>query len=190
MHTKTDHMELDGGGRGTLHHMRAYQIKNAHRAEKESIMQQQQQQQQQTKNSNTSILPNTPIHMSPKPRPLPAFFAESATFSTKKEKETPKLADIHPPPKPPIKSCPPISRLKPMRKPDHEGARVISFLNHGYSSLVAAAADETLNDPIPPSQLYDDRKHHLYFEQCFEIEGNLGFGSFGKVNLKARCILI
>jgi hypothetical protein len=67
---------------------------------------------------------------SPKARPMPKFFSENATFSTKKEKEkeTPKLMDIHPP-KPPIKSCPPISRLRPQHKHDHDGARVISFLN-------------------------------------------------------------
>ncbi len=70
----------------------------------------------------------TCVNYSPKTRPRPTFFTENATFSTKKEKETPKLMDIYPP-KPPIKSCPPMSRLRPQRKPDHDGARVITFLN-------------------------------------------------------------
>lgn len=71
---------------------------------------------------------NSSTNMSPKMRPLPKFFAETAQFSTKKERETPKFSEIHPP-KPPIKSCPPISRLRPQRKSNYEGARVISFVN-------------------------------------------------------------
>ena len=77
-------------------------------------------------NDNTDMANS--VHFSPKTRPRPTFFSENATFSTKKQKETPKLIDIYPP-KPPIKSCPPMSRLKPQRKPDHDGARVITFLN-------------------------------------------------------------
>lgn len=77
---------------------------------------------------------NSLAHLSPKPRPLPQFFAENATFSTKKEKETPKLAisyKFNEPPKPPIKSCPPISRLRPRSKNNHhDGAKVITFLNN------------------------------------------------------------
>lgn len=78
-----------------------------------------------------SLNMNNSVNVSPKARPLPQFFAESATFSTKKEKETPKLID---PPRPPIKSCPPISRLKQQRKPDFDGARVISFINNNTNS--------------------------------------------------------
>ncbi len=70
---------------------------------------------------------NNSAHYSPKSRPLPQFFADHVQFSTKKEKETPKFAEIYPP-KPPIKSCPPISRLRPQCKSD-DGARPISFLN-------------------------------------------------------------
>lgn len=78
-------------------------------------------------NTNQKINNNS-INMSPKARPLPKFFAETTQFSTKKERETPKFSEIHPP-KPPIKSCPPISRLRPQRKSNYEGARVISFVN-------------------------------------------------------------
>ena len=66
-----------------------------------------------------------PVNQSPKTRPLPVFFVEQTTFSTKKEKNTPKYVNILPP-KPPIKSCPPISRIKPLRQND-DGAKVISF---------------------------------------------------------------
>ena len=71
---------------------------------------------------------NVSDHETTSYRPLPKFFTENATFSTKKEKETPKLSEVHPP-KPPIKSCPPISRIRPC-KLEREGARVISFVEH------------------------------------------------------------
>lgn len=70
--------------------------------------------------------PNS-ANVSPKIRPMPTFFMQQATFSTKKDKETPKMPEVYPP-KPPFKSCPPISRLRPVRKQEN-GARVISFLN-------------------------------------------------------------
>lgn len=74
---------------------------------------------------------NNSVHMSPKARPLPTFFSEQTSFSTKKEKikETPKLNELYIP-KPPIKSCPPISRLKTAKKLDNDRARVISFANN------------------------------------------------------------
>jgi hypothetical protein len=77
---------------------------------------------------NNNVM-NDSGNLSPKSRPLPTFFADSVHFSTKKERETPKLADCICPPKPPIKSCPPISRLRPQCKPDYDGARAVSFLN-------------------------------------------------------------
>ncbi len=49
-----------------------------------------------------------------------------------KEKETPKIHEVLPP-KPPVKSCPPISRLRPQRKTEI-GARVISFLNENKNN--------------------------------------------------------
>ena len=76
---------------------------------------------------------NNSIHMSPKARPLPTFFLEQTTFSTKKEKETPKVSEIYPP-RPPIKSCPPISRLKTAKKLDNDRARVISFANDSMNN--------------------------------------------------------
>lgn len=84
--------------------------------------------------SNSSRL-NSSVNMSPKPRPLPTFFLEQNTFSTKKEKikETPKLSEIYIP-KPPIKSCPPISRLKTAKKLDNDRARVITFANNNINN--------------------------------------------------------
>lgn len=110
---------------------------------------------------------NNSSNLSPKARPLPQFFIEQSTFSTKKEKQTPKLIN---PPRPPIKSCPPISRLKPFKKPEKDIPRVISFKKNIYQEA------QNLT-----SQYYDGEKTDLFFEQCFIIEGSLGCGSFGKV---------
>jgi hypothetical protein len=83
-------------------------------------------------NNNTSMSNNSSLNSSPKVRPLPTFFFESATFSTKKEKDnTPRIYLDGYPPKLPIKSCPPISRLNRggRLKPGSDKARVISFKN-------------------------------------------------------------
>ena len=80
-------------------------------------------------NKGNMMSPMLNHNLSPKARPLPQFFIEQTTFSTKKEKHTPKLNDIYPP-KPPIKSCPPISRLKPFKNPEKDVARVISFVKN------------------------------------------------------------
>jgi membrane-associated tyrosine/threonine-specific cdc2-inhibitory kinase len=116
-------------------------------------------------------------------RPLPLFFAESVHFSTKKEKEkeTPTLLNhLNRPPKPPVKSCPPISRLRPHHhKKEHDGARVISFLHHNESAN--APGNVTGDGGGLISKIYDLKKHRSFFDQCFIVEGNLGCGSFGKV---------
>lgn len=106
-------------------------------------------------------------NMSPKARPIPQFFLEQSTFSTKKEKQTPKLIN---PPRPPIKSCPPISRLK-LVKPEKDIPRQISFVKKDFKNT-------ELSSPH-----YDANKTDLFFEQCFVSQGSLGCGSFGKVIL-------
>ncbi len=137
-------------------------------------------------------------HMSPKSRPLPVFFADTVHFSTKKERDTPNCKDMYPP-RPPVKSCPPISRLRHHRRNlNHEGgARAISFLkdkdqSHNdsgthlvhkcshivFSSIHCVFCHSTI-DMI--SKHYDEKKKDLFFEQCFVVEGILGCGSFGKV---------
>lgn len=110
---------------------------------------------------------NNSGHLSPKSRPLPQFFIEQSTFSTKKEKQTPKLIN---PPRPPIKSCPPISRLKPYKKPEKDIPKIISFINNNFRE------SQNLT-----SEYYDANKTDLFIEQCFVSEGSLGCGSFGKV---------
>ena len=37
---------------------------------------------------------------------------------------------------------------------------------------------------VQVSKHYDENKTDLFFEQCFIVEGSLGCGSFGKVNIK------
>ncbi|KAK6191711.1 hypothetical protein SNE40_003325 [Patella caerulea] len=95
------------------------------------------------------------------PRPTPNFFTEQQTFSTKKQRGTPRDSV---PPRPPIKSCPPISRIFPHRPVQR--AQVVSFRSTENSFL---------------STRYNENNKDLYFEQCFIILSKLGAGSFGEV---------
>ncbi len=122
-----------------------------------------------TRNTRIYKIMNTSINSSPKARPLPQFFLEQANFSTKKEKQTPKC--LINPPRPPIKSCPPISRLKPFKKPEKDIPRIISFVKNNAN----------FSEKEATSPHYDRQKTELFFEQCFISEGSLGCGSFGKV---------
>lgn len=95
------------------------------------------------------------------PRPTPRFFQEAQTFSTKKARGTPRDSL---PPRPPVKSCPPISRIfhqKPVQR-----AQAVSFRSSNSSVL---------------SPHYNQASKELYFDQCFHIESKLGAGSFGEV---------
>ncbi|XP_064602098.1 membrane-associated tyrosine- and threonine-specific cdc2-inhibitory kinase-like [Liolophura sinensis] len=94
------------------------------------------------------------------PRPQPQFFPVLQTFSTKKDRGTPVHA---PPPRPPVKSCPPISRIFPHTIVNR--AQVVSFREHLDSSCL--------------STHYDENSKDLYFHQCFEIVSKIGAGSFG-----------
>jgi hypothetical protein len=87
-------------------------------------------------NNQINKIMNNSQNLSPKTRPLPHFYIEQSTFSTKKEKaktETPKLIN---PPRPPIKSCPPISRLKPYKKPEKDIPKLISFVNNDNNNKI------------------------------------------------------
>lgn len=95
------------------------------------------------------------------PRPLP-LFSTDASFSQRKK--TP-LRTPHPP-KPPIKSCPPVSRI--FRSPDS--------LNQPHVVSFKPERDEIIRSP-----LYDVSSRQLYFEQCFVIKEKLGAGAFGEV---------
>ncbi|XP_067655184.1 membrane-associated tyrosine- and threonine-specific cdc2-inhibitory kinase-like [Haliotis asinina] len=95
------------------------------------------------------------------PRPTPQFFQELQTFSTKKQRGTPRDSL---PPKPPVKSAPPVSRIFPHRPVQR--AQVVSFRREENSFL---------------STKYNEHCRDLYFNQCFEIISKLGAGSFGEV---------
>lgn len=99
----------------------------------------------------------------PSPRPTPKFFQEVQTFSTKKARSTPKNCG---PPRPPVKSAPPVSRIFPHRP--IERAQVVSFRSdEGSRSFL--------------ENQYNSQSNHLYFEQGFKVISRLGAGSFGEV---------
>lgn len=95
------------------------------------------------------------------PRPTPNFFAENS-FSHRRR--TPFRAPR--PPRPPTKSCPPVSRI---------------FKTSGKGSFAHTVSFLTSGNPIVESPLYKTDSQQLYFEQCFEIRQKLGEGSFGEV---------
>lgn len=95
------------------------------------------------------------------PRPTPSFFAENS-FSHRRR--TPFRAPR--PPRPPTKSCPPVSRI---------------FKRSDKGSLAHTVSFLTLSNLVVESPLYKTDSQQLYFEQCFEIRQKLGEGSFGEV---------
>ncbi|XP_033126288.1 membrane-associated tyrosine- and threonine-specific cdc2-inhibitory kinase-like [Anneissia japonica] len=100
------------------------------------------------------------------PRPTPKFLSQRAVFSHKKDVgRTPRDA---PPPRPPLKSVPPVSRLFPSKtKNECLRAHSVSFIDANNSKL--------------QSPIYDASSNGLFFDQCFEIQRKLGEGSFGEV---------
>ncbi|KAI8783447.1 Protein kinase membrane associated tyrosine threonine 1 [Biomphalaria glabrata] len=101
----------------------------------------------------------------PSPRPTPRFYPEPQTFSTKKLKPAGTPRD-HLPPRPPVKSCPPLSRVFPRRNLASLHAQPVSFKN----------TDKNLLSPR-----YNENSNDLYFEQMFEDVSPIGYGSFGEV---------
>ncbi|KAH9491854.1 Protein kinase, membrane associated tyrosine threonine 1 [Bulinus truncatus] len=101
----------------------------------------------------------------PSPRPTPRFYPEPQTFSTKKLKPAGTPRD-HLPPRPPVKSCPPLSRVFPRRNIASFHAQAVSFKN---------------TDKVLLSPRYNENSNDLYFEQMFEDSSPIGFGSFGEV---------
>lgn len=96
------------------------------------------------------------------PRPTPRFFQDVQTFSTKKAKGTPRDSL---PPRPPVKSAPPVSRIFPHRPV--ERAQIVSFRSQDSNGSFLGKSSN------------NDR--NLYFEQEFEIICKIGMGSFGEV---------
>ncbi|XP_040578871.1 membrane-associated tyrosine- and threonine-specific cdc2-inhibitory kinase [Lepeophtheirus salmonis] len=101
--------------------------------------------------------------------PRPTFNVEPKSFSTKKERSTPSF---RPPPKPPSKTCPPVSRIFSNR-PDFYRAQSITFLASPDGSLTGT--------PLLSDSHYDENKKLSYFEQAFEIKEKIGAGFFGTV---------
>ncbi|BFZ03969.1 hypothetical protein BsWGS_07008 [Bradybaena similaris] len=99
----------------------------------------------------------------PSPRPTPRFYPEAQTLSVKKLKGTPK---DNFPPRPPVKSCPPLSRVFPRRNIAPFHAQSVSFRYPDTSVL---------------SPKYNEKSNDLYFEQLFTNVTPIGQGSFGEV---------
>ncbi|KAK7500375.1 hypothetical protein BaRGS_00008282 [Batillaria attramentaria] len=117
------------------------------------------------------------------PRPTPQFFHDKQTFSTKKAKlaqsrGTPRDSL---PPRPPVKSAPPVSRIFPHRPP--VGAQAVSFRREHcilYDCVTDLMTMLHLADACL-SPFYNASSRELYFDQCFEVIAKIGAGSFGEV---------
>ncbi|XP_031565715.1 membrane-associated tyrosine- and threonine-specific cdc2-inhibitory kinase-like [Actinia tenebrosa] len=102
------------------------------------------------------------------PRPIPVLVNES-TFSHKKTRRGFDVECL--PPRPPVKSAPPVSRIFKRSRKHVEGAHAVSFKENGCK----------LESPELVSPHYDAKSKELYFKQCFEVISRLGEGSFGEV---------
>lgn len=103
------------------------------------------------------------------PRPIPNIVYE-ATFSHRKPKKNNQqrkvLEEDCLPPRAPVKSAPPISRVFKHTRRNSVGALQVSFRDNGNKIK---------------SPHYNEKSKDLYFEQCFEVISRLGAGSFGEV---------
>lgn len=102
------------------------------------------------------------------PRPIPNIVTE-ATFSHRKPKKPSHRNLIEEdclPPRAPVKSAPPISRVFKHTGRNSVGALQVSFRDSGSEIK---------------SPHYNAKSRDLYFEQCFVVISRLGAGSFGEV---------
>ncbi|KAM5152888.1 membrane-associated tyrosine- and threonine-specific cdc2-inhibitory kinase [Mantella aurantiaca] len=101
------------------------------------------------------------------PIPVPAYFQQAEeSFSVKKRGRSLYYSL---PPRPPVKTVPPISRLFPNKQRSWSQPRPQS---------VSFRSPQT---KAPDSQLYDHSKGETFFRQCFHTICKLGRGSFGEV---------
>ncbi|TRY70416.1 hypothetical protein TCAL_16409 [Tigriopus californicus] len=106
--------------------------------------------------------------------PKPNFKDHPQTFSTKKSRATPRF---RPPPRPPAKTCPPVSRVFSRRIPHLERAQSVTFKDRPNGSMTPTP----IGTPLLASPVYDDSIGQSYFEQAFTVEKEIGEGHFGKV---------
>jgi len=102
------------------------------------------------------------------PRPIPNIVSE-ATFSHRKPRKFSEKKVVEEdclPPRAPVKSAPPISRVFKHTRRNSVGALQVSFRANGSKIK---------------SPHYNEKSKDLYFEQCFEVISRLGAGSFGEV---------
>ncbi|KAL9978966.1 hypothetical protein ACROYT_G016552 [Oculina patagonica] len=102
------------------------------------------------------------------PRPIPNIVSE-ATFSHRKPKKPNQRKVVEEdclPPRAPVKSAPPISRVFKHTRRNSVGALQVSFRANGSKIK---------------SPHYNEKSRDLYFDQCFEVVSRLGAGSFGEV---------
>ena len=106
------------------------------------------------------------------PLPRPNILDEPLTFSTKKARSTPRF---RPPPRPPAKTCPPVSRVFKRRPSDLLGkqAQSVTFKDSPDGSLTGT--------PLQATAVYDATRPASYYEQTFDVEEKLGAGYFGTV---------
>ena len=106
------------------------------------------------------------------PLPKPNILDEPLTFSTKKARSTPRF---RPPPRPPAKTCPPVSRVFKRRPSDLLGkqAQSVTFKDSPDGSLTGT--------PLQATAVYDATRRASYYEQTFDVEEKLGAGYFGTV---------
>lgn len=102
------------------------------------------------------------------PRPIPNIVSD-ATFSHRKPRKVSERKVVEEdclPPRAPVKSAPPLSRVFKHTRRNSAGALQVSFRANGSKIK---------------SPHYNEKSRDLYFEQCFEVISRLGAGSFGEV---------
>lgn len=101
------------------------------------------------------------------PIPLPAHFSQAEQSFSHKKRGRALCYSL--PPRPPVKSVPPISRIFPHKQRSWSQPRPqsVSFRSPQHKQ--------------PVSRLYDHSKDETFFKQCFQTLCKLGRGSFGEV---------